>query len=79
MSKPIFEKGLDGSPIFKGFSPPPPGTYTIWSQKYQGIVVDLAGAQPNGNIQGYPTNNTNAQKVQLFFPRLLASITDFEY
>ncbi|KAJ6536114.1 hypothetical protein B0H19DRAFT_1270916 [Mycena capillaripes] len=65
MSKPIFEKGPDGSPIFKGFSPLTPGTYTIWSQKYQGIVVDLAGAQPNGSIQGYPTNNTNAQKWTL--------------
>ncbi|KAJ6475546.1 hypothetical protein C8R45DRAFT_1102823 [Mycena sanguinolenta] len=65
MSKPIFEKGPDGFPIFKGFSPLTPGTYTIWSQKYSGIVVDLAGAQPNGKVQGYPTNNTIAQKWTL--------------
>ncbi|KAJ7767615.1 hypothetical protein B0H16DRAFT_1520202 [Mycena metata] len=65
MSAPIFEKGPKGTPIFKGFSPLAPGTYTIWSQKYQGVVVDLAGAQQYGNIQGYPTNNTNAQKWTL--------------
>ncbi|KAJ7431536.1 hypothetical protein B0H11DRAFT_2210204 [Mycena galericulata] len=65
MAQPIYEKGPDGSPIFKGFTPLPPGTYTIWSQRYQGIVVDLANSQPNGIIQGYPSNNTSAQKWTL--------------
>ncbi|KAJ7456808.1 hypothetical protein B0H11DRAFT_1925621 [Mycena galericulata] len=66
MSEAIYEEGTDGgSPVFLGLTPLPPGTYTIWSQKYQGIVIDLAGAQPTGNIQGYPSNNTNAQKWTL--------------
>ncbi|KAF7342444.1 hypothetical protein MVEN_01833600 [Mycena venus] len=66
MAEPIYENGPEGeSPIFKGFTPLPPGTYTIWSQKYQGIVVDIAGAQPNGIIQGFSSNNTIAQKWTL--------------
>ncbi|KAJ7459641.1 hypothetical protein B0H11DRAFT_2316595 [Mycena galericulata] len=56
---------LNGTELFKGLNPLPPGTYTIWSQKYQGIVIDIAGARPTGNIQGYPSNNGNAQKWTL--------------
>ncbi|KAJ7833547.1 hypothetical protein B0H14DRAFT_3462685 [Mycena olivaceomarginata] len=65
MSQPIYEGGPDGSPVFKGFTPLPLGNYTIWSQKYQGIVVDLADSKPTGDIQGYPSNNTNAQEWTL--------------
>ncbi|KAJ7459645.1 hypothetical protein B0H11DRAFT_2242466 [Mycena galericulata] len=65
MAEAVYEEALDGSQVFKGLNPLPPGTYTIWSQKYQGIVIDLAGARPTGNIQGYPSNNSNAQKWTL--------------
>ncbi|KAJ6464972.1 hypothetical protein C8R45DRAFT_1219845 [Mycena sanguinolenta] len=65
MAEPIYREGPDDSAIFSGFTPLPPGTYTIWSQKYQGIVVDLNDGKQTGIIQGYCSNNTNAQKWTL--------------
>ncbi|KAJ7110228.1 hypothetical protein C8R43DRAFT_1160409 [Mycena crocata] len=65
MSEPIYEtpdKGGHSAPIFKGFTPLPPGTYTIWSQRYAGNVVDLYDSQPQGQIQGFPSHTGNNQR-----------------
>ncbi|KAJ7908614.1 hypothetical protein B0H13DRAFT_2331266 [Mycena leptocephala] len=65
MSEPIYEtpeRDGDSAPIFKGFTPLPPGTYTIWSQRYAGTVVDLYDSQPRGKIQGFPSHTGNNQK-----------------
>ncbi|KAJ7429086.1 hypothetical protein B0H11DRAFT_1946003 [Mycena galericulata] len=50
MAEAVYEETLDGSQVFKGLNPLPPGTYTIWSQKYQGIWTLTSQGEGHGEL-----------------------------